>query len=286
MIKIILFILILFSAPVVYAQDTLYIKGQLPVAAKITEVSEDAVRYKKFTNPDGPVYVIRKKSIFRIVYQNGEIDSLSNKVLTVPVMKVKNAQPFKWAKGKFTASVLVTDFLFEMATINVERTFLNDHLSISVPLSIGFNYEGKDTNIINYDSDFFGFRALKRGHYNEMKTFSTGINFLAYPFKEGEVNYFAGVSFGFGQFNYWVEWVSNYPTPKLNYKKFVQDYYSIMIKNGIKLNPSRHLSIFLNLAMGVNKSEFTSYDQGYINQHTPSEITRTMEASVSIGYTF
>jgi len=56
-----------------YSQDLIITKDAQRIEAKITEVSDDAVRYKKFSNPDGPAFVIKAEKISSIVYQNGEV---------------------------------------------------------------------------------------------------------------------------------------------------------------------------------------------------------------------
>lgn len=284
--KIRFFILYLLFVPAILnAQDTLYIKGQPPVAGKVVEISEDAIRYKKVSNPDGPVYVVKKRSTVRIVYQNGEIDSLHKKTIEPSVVIVKNPEPFKWLKGKYTASVVLSDFLFQMATINIERSFFNDHLAVRIPFSLGFNYEGKDTNYMELDNQAFSLDFLRKGYYSEVKIFSTGIDVLAYPHKQGEVNYFAGLSFGYGQFNYWIRWYSYLPAPHHNYLKYSQEYYSVMIKNGVRLKPTKHLDIFLNLGIGITNIDYKSQSFSY-EPYSSSDVSRAFEGSIALGYTF
>gem|GEM_PF-2554378 len=55
-----------------YTQDKIRTTSGETINAKVTEVSKDEVKYKKSSNPDGPVYVLRKQEISSIVYQNGE----------------------------------------------------------------------------------------------------------------------------------------------------------------------------------------------------------------------
>jgi len=42
------------------------------IPAKVLEVGEDQIRYRKFSNPDGPVYTISRSEVFFIRYENGD----------------------------------------------------------------------------------------------------------------------------------------------------------------------------------------------------------------------
>lgn len=58
-----------------YSQDSLFLKSDTAkLIVKIIEVNPSDLKYKKFTNLDGPIYTIEKKEVRRIIYQNGEID--------------------------------------------------------------------------------------------------------------------------------------------------------------------------------------------------------------------
>ena len=45
------------------------------IQSKVTEVNSDNIKYKKFSNPDGPVYTISKAEILAINYENGDKDT-------------------------------------------------------------------------------------------------------------------------------------------------------------------------------------------------------------------
>lgn len=56
------------------AQDMIVLRNAKAeeIPAKVLEVGETQIRYRKFSNPDGPVYTIGKSEVFFIRYQNGE----------------------------------------------------------------------------------------------------------------------------------------------------------------------------------------------------------------------
>lgn len=58
-----------------YSQDIIYKRAsEDSILAKITEVNIDNIKYRSYSNLDGPLYVIKKEEINRIVYSNGDVD--------------------------------------------------------------------------------------------------------------------------------------------------------------------------------------------------------------------
>lgn len=58
-----------------FAQDLIVTRDNKLIEANITEVSNDAVRYKKANSTDGPVFVIPVSDITSVVYRDGEVQS-------------------------------------------------------------------------------------------------------------------------------------------------------------------------------------------------------------------
>ena len=56
-----------------WGQDIIVTQGSQRIDAKVLEVSETEVRYKKANNPDGPVFVIAADKIASILYSNGDV---------------------------------------------------------------------------------------------------------------------------------------------------------------------------------------------------------------------
>lgn len=56
------------------AQDLIVKRDSSRIEARVTEVSPAEVRYKRFSNPDGPTYVLPVGDIAAIRYANGEED--------------------------------------------------------------------------------------------------------------------------------------------------------------------------------------------------------------------
>lgn len=75
-------ILISYSA---ISQDTIFFKSKEKLVAIVKEISQTEIQYKKIELPDGPMYVVEKKLIDKIVYKNGyseKIDASAPSVAT------------------------------------------------------------------------------------------------------------------------------------------------------------------------------------------------------------
>jgi len=71
-----LFVVMLFSCSTfVCAQDVIVKRDGSTILSKVLEVNTSEIKYKKFSNQDGPTYTINKSEIMSINYENGEKDT-------------------------------------------------------------------------------------------------------------------------------------------------------------------------------------------------------------------
>lgn len=56
------------------AQDTIITRAGEVIPAKVYEITPTEIKYKKPTNPDGPMYVTSKEDVAVIEYKNGSKD--------------------------------------------------------------------------------------------------------------------------------------------------------------------------------------------------------------------
>jgi len=77
-----------------FAQDTIFKRNNDKVIAKITEITATEIKYKRFDNQDGPLYIDRKGEIKMIVYSNGMKETFEEEKAIPPqnqsVAKVDN----------------------------------------------------------------------------------------------------------------------------------------------------------------------------------------------------
>ena len=82
-----------------FAQDIVILKNGTSIDAKVLEVDDNYVRYKKFNNPDGPTYTAKKETISEIRYKNGSKEIFNQAKATSPD---KNPNSVWWTKAKET----------------------------------------------------------------------------------------------------------------------------------------------------------------------------------------
>ncbi|MXV49471.1 hypothetical protein GS399_00685 [Pedobacter sp. HMF7647] len=64
----------LFTSLIAYSQDKLYKKGGEVVEVKVLEVGTGEVKYKLFSDPDGPAYAVDRDQLIKIVYKDGRTE--------------------------------------------------------------------------------------------------------------------------------------------------------------------------------------------------------------------
>lgn len=78
--KTIFLLLVLFGISTsTLCQDIIFNKQHEKIEANVIEVTPDLIKYKRFDNPQGPVYTIMKSDVVRIEYKNGTTDEFSNR---------------------------------------------------------------------------------------------------------------------------------------------------------------------------------------------------------------
>ena len=77
-------ILCFFCSLISKAQDTIFLKTSEKIAVFVKEVSQTEVQYKKAELPDGPLFIINKSDIGKIVYKNGYTEIIKSAVEEKP----------------------------------------------------------------------------------------------------------------------------------------------------------------------------------------------------------
>ncbi len=66
---------LLLTATITYAQDNITLRNGEEIPAKVLEVSQTDLKYRRTANPDGPVYTAPLRDVLFIKYANGTKDS-------------------------------------------------------------------------------------------------------------------------------------------------------------------------------------------------------------------
>jgi hypothetical protein len=100
--KKILFTLFLFSGYLCHSQDIILKTDKSELKAKVVEINDAEVKYKKWDNLEGPVYSMGKTNIFMIIYANGQRE-IFRQANTSPV--TSNAGPEKSSQSNQVSSL-------------------------------------------------------------------------------------------------------------------------------------------------------------------------------------
>jgi hypothetical protein len=64
-----IFVILLFASSFAFSQDEIIFNSGERVNAKVMEISKNQVKYKKFSNLDGPLVIVNKKDVKKIIYK-------------------------------------------------------------------------------------------------------------------------------------------------------------------------------------------------------------------------
>lgn len=99
-----LFLLLLFMfSTCLYAQDVIVKKDGSTILSKVIEVGTSEIKYKNYSNMDGPIYTIPKSAVTAINYGNGEKVNYFNAEQTLKNMKSQNL--LRWIGGGLLTSL-------------------------------------------------------------------------------------------------------------------------------------------------------------------------------------
>lgn len=79
----VLTLFLLVSSISIIAKDTIVMKNGDFVEGVVIEVLANEIKYKKATNPNGPIYSLPINSVLSIRYENGEVDKFESKDNTI-----------------------------------------------------------------------------------------------------------------------------------------------------------------------------------------------------------
>ncbi len=86
------------------SQDTIFYKNATKVVAIVKEVSQTEVQYKKVDMPDGPMYIVSKNDLTKIIYKNGYTEEIKSTVVETPSQPFTVTYAVPISEGKPTIS--------------------------------------------------------------------------------------------------------------------------------------------------------------------------------------
>lgn len=93
--NLLLVITFLYLTGSVSAQDVILKKDNTTVLSKVLEITNAEIKYKKWSNQDGPTYSINRSEVTRINFQNGDVEQFTenNAPTPAPQQTVAVSQP-------------------------------------------------------------------------------------------------------------------------------------------------------------------------------------------------
>ncbi len=222
-------VVLLFASMFAFSQDEIIFNSGERVSAKITEITKNQVKYKKFSNLDGPVVIVNKKDINKIVYQNGEVDMISEGI-----------PELGYNQNVFAYNIF--DVVYSQFAFSYEHISKSGKMSFFIPFSIG--YGDRDGPKAFHDKGFTGF----------------GISL--FPMGQHKASYYLGpvLQVGLGE-DYVHNYDPYYGSSNEKYGSFV--YGRFMVNNGITFTPVPNLRLNATFGLGLRYYDLPgSYDTG------------------------
>ncbi|WP_041734971.1 hypothetical protein [Dyadobacter fermentans] len=177
--------------------DVIVTKDNVKIDAVIKEIDETTVKYKRFSNPNGPQYTIKKEEVVTILYANGEVDAIrkpSGEALSPPVNQSVRPSMLTYARdvqGKSTPDLrkLFKEEQRAKGAGVFWGTFFGSAALIGTIVGFVQLADAKDTALnshavkyghASYDEELSDYRALAIGTVVTSTVVGGGLSFLIY----------------------------------------------------------------------------------------------------------
>lgn len=283
-------LLLSFCISLIYvkAQDTLYRANGKVQSVKITEVNNQQVKFRNSNGKSGPLFVLSRSEVSKIVYENGNVELINSEIRQAyePTSNV-------W-KEKVAVDLLHTNFNRRMVEINLPDYFSgavtlayqyftkDGDYSLRIPVSIGLY--GLGLNKYAALEPTYG----RQGYYRERKKFSTGFDCNYFPAGQGKVRYFVGPSIELGWFDYNDRPYFSQPSAKIGEKRNAS-FQSVILQNGFLFQPTSNINFSLNIGLGYTRERYIRKD---ISNQYPEDYYAenrhlfAFRAGMCVGYRF
>lgn len=261
------------------AQDTLYTKNGKSIICIVTEIGIDEIKYKDYENPEGPVYVVRKVDVLRIIYKNGKTEYI------VPDEMAMNKEEEIVDKNQCIKVAFLSP-LFNHIELAYERK-----LKMTKNLEVNFGYIGLGTGLSNYEPQG-GYVAAGVKFLLGQDYYVNGMRYM-HPLKGSYLK--PELTFSMLEYTYTINYASWPPAPA-TVSRYRASLAAINIVYGKQyilgnlLTFDFHFGVGLGIASSWQVSG-TPYD--YINfgsygscVHISEEFPMTLTGGLLIGYIF
>jgi hypothetical protein len=152
------------------AQDILTKTSGEDLAVKVLEVGTEEIKYKRFDNPDGPVYTIRKTEVMMLRYENGVAEIISNE--RISEAEKPTTKDNLYFKGQMDASLYYQNYK-PAATGTLVTSLFSPVLGL-VPAIACSSTAPKDHNLGFIEPDLIQDPQYYMGYSNKAKRIKSG----------------------------------------------------------------------------------------------------------------
>ena len=248
----------------VKAQDQLYKMDNTKVLVKIIEVGTELIKYKLYSNLNGPTYSENVKDVSLIIYETGQHEIIKHTAVNASIQNTapsgsfyKNysmSQEDSMAFYKYSQSISINflNFINNEVAMTYQAEFFKSQFNIIIPVAIGLEKPNITQSTYNFNSGNVYSNLNK-------KNFEIGFGINYYPSLRTNLNYFIGPVFRYLQYsgtsnlNYQIQNPSGtYPY----YSSYVKTQpvtisrYCISITNGVVIRTRSRLNATFFGSMG------------------------------------
>lgn len=209
-----------------YAQDTIVKRDGTRTIAVVKEIGQDEIRYKKYSNPDGPVYVIERKAVRRIIYSDGLVEEIFLFAPEAFIPGRSNYHHFVWTN--------LVGITMQKPSISYQLLMPGGRFSLVTTFSTGSHNDKVDISRASW-------------HYNLYRYYTAGIEARYYPTGQSPATYFIGGSYAIGTVRY-RERQDELPVFSDPVKKAFRSV--VTLNNGVSFYPHKQLSFSTSVGFG------------------------------------
>lgn len=162
--KLVFVLVAVLSTAFSFAQDVITKSNGDEIKAKVLEVSQTEIKYKKFDNLNGPTFAISKNDVFMVKYENGSKDIFNTESDSNSSGGQKNMESFE--KGKRDAKLNYRGKNSGAIWTGAAAAFTAPILGL-IPAIITSSAEPKDENLGINDQKLLNNSDYKSGYVQE-----------------------------------------------------------------------------------------------------------------------
>lgn len=242
--KLLLTFFILMISGFIYSQDIITLKSGEKLEVKVVEQTNETVKYKKFNNLEGPVYVIEKSEINLITYENGSTENFNSKSGKKEESKDKEKEK---DNAKQSDDIEFEQLKEKSISYNSNRHLIGFNYANMIILNMEFSYEA-----IILKNGFLGLKFpisvgmnLNNRYLRRNNLFSTGLQVNIYPLGQGRAAYLTGPIV---RYSYMKDNPNHYNSPSVSTD--ASHYLGFYMNNGVLFQATSFLNFSLGMALG------------------------------------